>query len=293
VFAFPTSWVTHHGEDRITAYPPAGGRFCAYPRVRPAPDLTAIVEQVLDADPGFVVSTVGETRRLATAEGEHAAWVTIAGTRADRPARHAIGAVLTEDFAFVVDALLTLPSRFDELERRALALLQGVSLRLGVRPRLFRHTAPPGWQALPSGLVVCWYPADFPRVRASIVVPPALPTSRQPAEAVEEALATAALGVSVERQERAPVTTAAGAQGVRVGLVGTTLGTGRRCFRELAAFCVPPYLYTMQLEGAGDDPSATRDVFRTLVESFEPVPAATATLPEASPISPALLDYWA
>ncbi len=283
MFAFPAGWVTHHGEDLVTAYPPMGGRFRAYPRVRALSDFAAIVERILASDPGFVVSAIGETRRLVTAEGEHAAWVRVDGTRADRPARHAIGAVLTEDFAFVLDALLTVPSRWDELERRSLELQHAHPLRLGLRPRLYRYAPPPGWQALPSGLVASWYPVDFPRVRATIVVPPALPTSRSPAEAIEETLGTAPLGVSVERTGRAPVTCAGGVEGVVLSLIGTTLGTSRRCLREMAAFCVPPFRYTMQLEAADADMTPARAAFRAMVASLEPVPRPTAGSPDSTP----------
>src|SRR6185312_3415088 len=72
---------------------------------------------------------------------------------------------------------------------------------LGVRPRRFLYTPPPGWRAQANGLSAVYYPAEFPQVVAHLTVPPAEPL-RRPVLAVYAAIvqADAALGLVTEQE---------------------------------------------------------------------------------------------
>ena len=219
---FPADWQISQGADVTTALAPDGTRFRYYERLRPMPSFAQIVALALGNDPEFAVREVGVTEPLRTAEGELGAWVAIEG----RDARRIIAAVFVDEFAAALDVVGTA-----DFEPGARELVLGLRFGLARRPRRFWYEPPPGWQALPSGLTATWYPSDYPRVDAKIVVPPAV--------------------IGEDRYAGESITNAAGDEGV---LAGNT-----------AIFVVPPYTYRFELHGDA------HDAFRALINSFRTV----------------------
>jgi hypothetical protein len=277
------------GANLVTAYPVrGGGRFRAYERLRPQASFATIVEDILAADKQFLTYDVDETLHLITAEGEHAAWVRLAGRHRGREARRFIGAVFLGDFSTALDCVALVPERFAELERSSLELIRGATFSMTSRPRAFHYEPPPGWHALPSGLVASWYPLDYPRNATTIVVPPAAPFDGDEAQAVQVAIAHAGAGITVDALERGEVVS-------RIGVRGALLTiSGRRAtkvlHRELAVFLVVPRVYRMRLEtAAAGQLGELRLLFRTMAASFRPLPSSY----EGRMQPFAIADHWA
>src|SRR5262249_52340514 len=58
------------------------------------------------------------------------------------------------------------------------AMFDGATFGAAPRRRRYLYAPPPGWQALPTGLIATWYPPEYPRHRSQIVVYPAEPSRR-------------------------------------------------------------------------------------------------------------------
>lgn len=292
---FSAEWAQHFGEHLVTAYPPGGGRFRFFERIRPTADFASIVERILVGDLTFKVSEVGTTLRIVTEDGEYGAWVRIQGTRGNRQAQRCIGAIFTEDFAAALDALADTPAIFDEMANRSIELIRSATFGLGRRQRLFYYTPPPGWQALPGGLSANWYPLDFPRNRSNIIVQPALPLESAPDDLIAARLNGAGAGLKVEDSLREPVTSARKLSGWYLKLRGSHLGSGERIYRDIAVFATEQYLYVFRMETASPERLAeVRELFRCVVTSFQPLPSFhERRIGQAFTSASTLLDHWA
>lgn len=272
---FPADWVQHFGVNLATAYPPqGGGRFRYYERLRPLRSHSLIVRDILASDPSFRVHHIGETLRMVTTEGEYGASTCIEGMREGGRARHYIGAVFMEEFAAVLDCIVIVPSMFEEFEQRSHSLLRTVAFGCGNRPRPYLFTPPPAWQSIPSGLTVNYYPLDFPNNLTNIVVQPATPTQVAESQAAEAVLAQGTAGLVVDSSVSEKLVSAAGYPGTYLRIKGHREGRREPIFRELAVFCIKQYLYQLRLETTNERQLCElRAVFRSVVESVEPLPS--------------------
>lgn len=294
MIVFPADYTQHFGEHLVTAYPPQGGRYRCFERIRPAQDFVTIIETILRGDLDFKVSSVGDTAKIVTAEGEYGAWVRIQGRRGNADAQRFIGAVFTEDFAAALDALAPQPELFAEMAAQSMKFLLGATLGLGPRRRLFYYTPPPGWQPLASGLVANYYPLDFPHNRTNIVVQPAVPLAAAPKEIVEERFTSAGAGLKVEESAQEPFVTASGITGSYLRLSGTRLNQDTRISREIAVFVFEQHVYAFRLETATPEHlAAAREAFRALVASFRPLPTNPERRTGQAFVRATPLELWA
>lgn len=276
MISFPARWAQHVGENLLTAYPAqGGGRFRYFERWRPVTDFAAIVERLLSGDPSFRSSSMSEMVPIVTREGEYGSWIAISGTREYSPARRYVGAVFLDEFVAVLDTLAVVPAQFEELARLSETFIRSACFRLGQRPRQFLYRPPPGWQALPSGLVANWYPQNFPANRTNIVVSPALPTQQALDEIVAEYQASYGEELEQLQIENRPITSASGSTGRALSVSGRRSDRPESVQREVVLFVIEGYLYLMRMESfsASEAPSMRR-VFRDLVLSFRPLPSA-------------------
>lgn len=274
MIVFPANWTQHFGEHLVTAYPPkGGGRFRYFERLRPAFDFASIVEKLISEDAAFRVTTIGETSKIVTEEGEYGAWVKIEGLRDHAPAQRFIGVVFTEDFAAVLDTLVIIPALFDEFARRSFEFLRSASFGLGKRRRLFLYSPPPDWQALPSGLTANFYPPDYPANRTNLVVLPATPTTQPLEEVIETRLAALSAGLSVEDSSSETFHSATRHSGVYLRLSGRPEGKNELVYRDATLFVIDGYVYMMRLESMSlEGLMNMRELFRAVSASFRPLP---------------------
>jgi len=269
---FASGWVQHFGANLVSAFPPElGARFRYYERLRPQASLSAIVDRVLASDPDFRAHELGEMVRVVTSEGEYGGWVAIAGTRDGGPARRYVGAVFMGEFATALDVIALIPEHFAAVEALALELLRGQRFEMTKRPRQFFYVPPPGWHALPSGLIANWYPLDFPANLTNIVVPPATVVEGETGAAREAMLGELDAGLAVEDHVRSELIAECGVTGTAARVRGKR--GDRTLYRDLAVFVVENYAYRMRFETANADQlGELREVFRAVATSFRPLP---------------------
>jgi hypothetical protein len=292
---FPAEWVQNFGVQLVTAYPAGlGARFRWHERIRPQPAFSAIVDRMLASDPDFRVRNVDDMVRTATVEGEYGAWVAVEGQRDGRPAMRFIGAVFLDEFASVLDVIAIIPEHFTAVREHSFELLRTARFDLAKRPRRFFYVPPVGWQAVPSGTTTNWYPPDFPRHRANLVVPPARHFDDAAAELIIEA-ASAELGLGLDdaTPTRDTITSAGGNPGVYLRAEGKRAGV--TIYRELALFVVAPFVYRMRLESATESRVAeTREILRGVAGSFKPLPNSDeGRTGRAFASRSTLFDHWA
>lgn len=247
-------------------------------RVRPVRRILDAAQSVVLADPEFIPASFLPAELLQTAEGEYAALVTLDGSYRGQPARRFVGSVLTEDFATELDVLAPYPERFAALHKLATSLLKSDLLQLGVRPRRFFYTPPPGWNALVSGLVATYYPPEFPQVHAELSVPPAEPLRRS-VLVVYAAItqADAAAGLATEHEFGPdPVSSDHGLRG-RQWYTILKSPAQLRLFRYVVLFQDEHYTYTLRLQSDSQAHlSAQHKSLVAVCRSVRPLPAVDA-----------------
>jgi hypothetical protein len=269
----PAGWSKVSAIDAVLLVAPGGvaqGQMRYEERVSPVRPFPALVEEVLRADPGFALIAASPPVRLVTDEGEFAALTRIDGTRDGAPAFHTVGAVLGDGFAAVLDATATNPTRFVSLGRLAEDSLRKIVLGLGRRRRLYAYAPPPGWQAIPTGLVANWYPPGYPDDATHIVVYPANPTEARPVAVFDEMLREDERSGWVVARRRGPYPVEN-----RTGLVGEAwaLASAAGEERRLVVFAHAGHLYSVRLASFRRDLLREHErVLADLVDSIEPLP---------------------
>lgn len=136
-------------------------------RVRPISAVSALVEARLDQ---MTVTARSPITATYTAEGEHAARVTLDGTRDGSWIRREIGVVFGDDFASVVDATCIDRTEIELFEAAVDTLVRGLVLGAPARRRRYRYSAPPGRRPRVRYLETDWIADDtltvFPAERA-------------------------------------------------------------------------------------------------------------------------------
>lgn len=272
----PPGWERHAGANVLTLLRPGGaGRIRFFDRLRVQP-FSQVVREVLAHDPGFRPTRAGAVARLATLEGEFAAWVELGGEREDAAVERAVGAVLTDDFVAAIDAVSLRDDARPSLFAVARALLDHSSFGLGQRRRRFVYRPPTGWQGLPGGLVTTWYPLDFPRNAATVVVYPAEPArGDDPTSIFDELLADEEARGFVRAGELTAETCVAqdGLAGRIMGYRGRWPGDDTPLVREVAILSDGRYRHVLRLEARADARlDDARAALRRTAESATPLP---------------------
>jgi len=253
--------------------PGGGGRVRCYPQL-PTGTFAQIVEHVIAADPGFVVVARGVPRRQVTDEGEYGVWVELSGHLGGEPARRWIGAILLDSFVMAIDAMSVAAEADATIAAQARTLFEKASFGLGARRRRFVYRRPPGWQSLATGLIATWYPPDYPRHRAQIIVYPAEPSGGAAADVFAELL---------EDEERRGFARAGQLAdepfawrlftGHHYRYRGRWPDAATAVDRDAIVLADGRYYYVLRLESMTPDAlDADRAVLRDLTDSVEPLP---------------------
>ena len=291
----PPTWRRYGGVNVLTLVPPQGrGRVRFHDRLPPRP-FAAIVDELLGREPSFRRDLVGPVTRLVTEEGEHAAWVTLAGHDPAGSVRRWIGAVLCDEFVAAIDGLSRDPELDEIMNRATRWMLLHSSFGLGVRRRRYLYEAPEGWQGLPSGLVTTWYPPDFPRRRSMLVVYPAEP-SRDDAQTTFDQLfadeeqrgfvQTGALEVS-------SCVAASQVGGLLFSYAGAWPSEDAPLRRRVAVLTDGRYRYVMRHEAVAGGPGAGDGALLVAAaRTVEPLPQQGGRTPFSAAQLPGIVDSW-
>jgi hypothetical protein len=288
VIPVPVGWRAQVGSGVTTLVREGGGARLRYrERVAPLATVAEHVATTLAATAGWRTLAVGARERIITAEGELAFWVPAAGELAGAAARRFIAVVYGDDFANVLDLLVSDVAAAAGLAHLSRELVRDCALRLGPRPRRYGFTPPPGWRGRAVGLAAHYYPPEFPARAATMVIYPANPVEG-PAEAVFDALLAHDEGRGYTLTALAAPRAVDGADGLagkHWQLAGRT--GGATVSRDLVVLVKPPYAYSLYLDVLPSaDLDAARAAFLAVVESIEPVP--TPGLRQIAPPAEAL-----
>lgn len=267
----PQEWPRTVGEHRLTLYPPGGGRIRYHERL-PVRSLVDTARDLAVADERFAAVSPSPPRRLVTDEGEYAGWTTLRGGGAVR----IVAAVITDEFVAALEGLAESAAEEAVVERAVRDLLREARFGLGLRRRRMSYRPPPGWSALPNGLVATWYPPRFPGERARIVVYPAHPSSDDAVAALDAIVADeAAAGFALSGAiEVLPARSDHGLAGIRARLAGEWRSEPGRVSRDLVVYSDGRYSYPLWFEAAPGSGEARRPIFDDIARSVEPLPRA-------------------
>jgi hypothetical protein len=292
MITIPAGWQHHHGAHLVSLYPPAGGgRIRFYERL-PIERASATLSRILAGDDAFRITSVGQPTPFVTSEGEHGLFVALRGIHDHAPVSRSVAIVFTDEFAAALDTLIVAPERAEELERKTRELMVKVSFGLNIRRRRFFYDPPPGWFAIPSGLVATWHPPGYPRDACSLVVHPATPRLNLYATDLDTPATHEELVADLV--EHGPIQTTAidvtGFEARRFAVAGKVPG-GRAIVREVILLLRRPYLYGFRLD------LADRDRHAELAELLLGVAASSQPVPEASDRQVTIgagssLDHW-
>jgi hypothetical protein len=268
----PAGWRQSFGAHIVTLHPPTGGGRIRYHERLPVRGLLATVRALVGADPSYRMETVGKSVPVVTEEGEHGVIVPLRGLHAGLPVARLLGIVMTDEVFAALDTLILLRTQLALLERVSRELLLGLSLGLGVRRRRFHYQPPPGWQAIPNGLVATWIPPGFPDDTTTIAVFPANPRGEAPAALMQALLRReAAAGFALDGDVEAwPFASDEGLEGQRFHFAGAS-PRHPRVEHDVVIYAAGAYRYVLRLETARPS-EAHSETFLALARSAEPVP---------------------
>ncbi len=266
----PAGWGIERTEDGVLVCPPEGPQRAVVryaERVRPIRRAMQLVRET-HVPAGFVETAISAPRRLVTAEGEHAALVTRAGTLGDRAVELVHGFVFLDDYYAALEGIAPagagLAAIVEELAIGDLHLLGRE------RRRRYVYTRPPGWHGTGNHFDARWYPLDYPANPARIFVNPALPLSPGIASTILEKMI---VGATVAAQPVARFTSRH-----RLDVEHHHLRTGE-LDTHLFFLMDAQFFYSVRAD-------ADLDAGRALIESIEPVPHVQRPTGDA-------FHYWA
>ena len=255
--------------------------------MRPLERLGALARRALAAIPSFrAAAPPTSCERLATAEGEHAALVTLHGDERGRPAQRDLGVVFGDDFYALTSAVCLDPARGPATTALVRELVLGDSHVLGVRRRRYEYAPPPGWQALARGFVTDWLPPGAPADSTTLAIYPASPTALSSGATIRMMVRAAEQDAALVRQDPiVSLRTAAGLAGAAVEI--TLRDAAGELVKYLAALHDARYLYPLEATARRlDDFAPHRPTFADVIETIRPVP--TGERSEAH----AFLAHW-
>jgi hypothetical protein len=246
-------------------------------RNRPLLKLGALIDR-WSRHPRFTEPRLGHPDAFATAEGEHAVTVSIAGVVDGKPAQQDLGFVFGDDFYALVHGICFVEAEFTRLRTLVRGLVFHDEHVLGVRRRRYLYTPPPRWQGLANGFQTDWYPTDYPANPTSISVLPATPTEVPTAE-----LFAARIQQDVSRGFGLESASGPRELSLPNGLTGLCYAAvglspyGRRFFRKMTIFRAGRYVYPLFVDTAAADEERgeIERVFDDVCASVQAVPQAT------------------
>jgi hypothetical protein len=246
----PRGWSQRFSSNLVVYEPPAGpGRIRCF-QDQPLEPISRVAARV-------GAGVIAASERVTTAEGEYGA---LCRSRDDR----ALGLVFGDTHAVAIEG----PGEHAEQVRDLVARWR---LELGIRPRRLLYRSPPGWSAMPNGLVTTWMPSGFPNDHAELLVYAAAPLATTPQDELMRLIALEQVRIVGEVGERTFTTSRGLAATHAVMTLEMRAGFVRR---ELVLLHHAPYRYAVKLETTGEP--RYRDVLLDLVDSIEPLPGAAA-----------------
>lgn len=272
----PFRWRPELVRDGLVLVHPNGaesGTIVYSDRMRPLARVGDLVRSALARTPAFRVESMSPVERLVTREGEHAAALTILGLQRGVPVQRDLGFVFGDDFYAQISGLCTNVAARPELAALVRELTRQDSQVLGLRRRRFEYTPPRGWQPIPHSLATEWIAPDFPGNRAWIMVYPANPVTLVP-EATLAASVQYLRHLGYEVEEREPESLRVGPLVGHSQIVSAKLATEPApMLREIVRLASETFSYTLELSNyAPHTWTDTRNVFRSLIDSIEPIP---------------------
>lgn len=283
----PRGWTRRSTFDGVALFPPGGpdaGHVLYRERVRPLAPVLDIFRRQLGGD--VDVATL-RPRLVITNEGEYAAVATVQGRSGE--VQHDLGVVLLDDFYSLLHGVTRDPFRFADSSATFLELVLHDVHQLGDRRRRYLYEEPRAWQGRPRGLETDYFPLDFPDQDLMLTVMPAFP---RPPGATHGKYVEALLEQQRAESEVAEI---GGPVEVRTSLLpGSELTwtcprDGRRVSRRAVVLEDDRFLYPVLLEGGGDL-GAARESLLVVVQSIEPIPAASGPTAASPPKS--VLNMW-
>jgi hypothetical protein len=274
MIAAPPGWTAERDEQGLVLLPAQGpaDRIIRYvERLRPVRRARELV-RAAGVPRGFVTDEVGAPRRLTTREGEPAALVLVAGRLEGRATLLSFGFVFLDDYYARVTGAAAVDARGRELAATVEALVISDTHALGrLRRRRYVYAPPLGWQGTGDLFDARWYPPDYPRNAARILVAAATPWTAGLAEASLARLAGGRAALAGLADARATLATRRGLVGERLQLRLTPdLETHVALLRDAAMF------YAVRLDTPAAGAAVNLELLHDLVESIEPLAEAQA-----------------
>lgn len=281
MIAPPPDWHHRRSGDVYMYMPrdPTPGCVLTYSeRVSPLRSLAAHVRETLETDAEFEPTAVFTTARFLTLEGEYGARAVIKGHRGQQPVAHVIAAVFADDFSTRVTARITDLARLDEYIAMVVRLARHDRLGLGIRRRRYMFQPPSGWHAVPGiGLELAFYPPEYPKRRACLVVSPAEPialSGGHPRSTLADQDVRQGLS-PVLAETSMPLATRSALLKGELWRSSRALPGAGKMVRSLAVLMDGRYYYALRLEALAETGDADDQILIQTAGSVEPLPVAT------------------
>jgi hypothetical protein len=277
------NWVAKRSAAGIDYYPPEGeslGAIKLRQRIRPLEPVKVVVDRGIARLASIVDNAkVEESEDLVTSEGEHAAIVRVVGvsTVDGQAVEYIVGLVFGDDHYDRFDAYCTDAREFASFRITLRDVIFSHRMSLGQdRSRRFLYDPPADWQGLARGMLVEWYPLDFPRNYSRIVVAPVVPENSTRALLEPLTLAFGRVGGLILDGEPPPERF-----GSTYGLSGQIhtqhgryleVEPKRPTIISTAVLRDERFSYLLRLETRDEHREASTAVFRKLLQSCRPVP---------------------
>lgn len=248
-------------------------------RVTPLRDIGWILRDVMVRNPELLVTSWSRAERFYTDEGEPAVLAVLAGTERGAPISHAVAVVYAEDFYNTFDGR-TPSADATQLRGLVMDIAKRHRLYLGERRRRFYFRPIDDWHLVPGlDLDVAMFPAEYPQRISVIQVWPAMPLRLEVGSAIDE-IDRADRDAGLVLEPNQPL----GPSAIRTSrLAGQEwrrrlAGAGGLVFsRHVVELRDDRYVYRLRFDcNAHDDVRRHGQLFKAVVGSVEPLPAATA-----------------
>jgi hypothetical protein len=221
----------------------------------------------------FQIERTGEWTTLLTAEGEHAATISLGGVFEGRAAQLDLGVVKLDDSYALFSGYCFAAALFDRFRSLVQELVRGDVHFLGVRRRRFDYCAPTGWRLRARGYVDQWSPIGDDAVKLTVWA--ALPSARV---SIDAFIAQLELEPSTQHTKLRAAHELTG-----VALIARGAGL-RRAF----IFECDRYIYPIHLSVSDGDPAPHEATLLDVVRSLVPVPR-----PAPAENRGACFEHWA
>jgi hypothetical protein len=258
----------------------ADGRGRVWHRQRPLRPMVALVHEHVARHHAGELDDVSFTNveRIETREGCYAALTTMRATgRGGKAVELDLAFIFGEDF---YDLIELTTNAGDTIKTLVTGWELGVDDRRTMR---YLYTPPAGWQGLARGQITEWFPPEFQRDWAYIVVPPTLPGYHTPASLADRVQHYSSMAgfTAEEKSTKEPITTDAGLFGLVYRWPGH-YPDGRRVLKVAVSLSDRTHIYAARLEVAQANPDlkAHEETFLKMVRSIQPLPKRASEEPD-------------